>query len=190
MGKGKKSKVTLDTTFFEILNKEVEDLKSDVGNYVAGETTRRLSEKAHEAIALFYEDYDPVQYKRHGYFTQFGFKPYRNSNTKTGLYYGGIRLTPELFPENAYKEDTNLVYGMVMGCIIQDSGEVDYESTKALGGYHGPYSLMQNDPPPMRPDPITLILEELDNICDDGDKLLMDGVRHSKQKRNYKLLNF
>lgn len=199
-----KTKTKINKDFFNQLENELNDLKSDIGNYVAGESSRRLSNAAHDAIEGFYDDYDPVQYKRHGYFYDYAYRPYRNSNTATGMYYGGIRLTPELFPtmpdpknnnkqKGPYNEDTYLVYGLVMGCIIHpnDSDDpVNYDGVEALGGYHGPYSYLQGDPPPFRPDPITRILKELDNIYTDGNKMIDDAVLKSKMKRNYKLLQF
>ena len=83
---------------------------------------------------------------------------------------------------------------MVMGCVIgedvTDNPDIDFDSVYALGGYHGPNSIFNNDPPPTRPDPITQILNELDNIYADGDNLIDQGVAYSKHKRKYKLLSF
>ena len=189
----KKTKVTVDENFFLQLNKELQTFKSDIGNYVAGEASRRLSTAARDAVVAFYNDYDPIRYKRHGQFHN-AFKPYRNSNTANGKYYGGIRLTPEAF-DDVYNLDKYDVYGLVMGCIIgkdaNDNPEItDIDSIYAAGGYHGPYSFLQNDPPPMRPDPITRIFDELDNIYLEQDLLINNAIAQSVSKRNYKLLSF
>ena len=79
-----------------------------------------------------------------------------------------------------------------MGCIIDDTDgdnlDMDFNSIGALGGYHGPLSIFNNDPPPTRPDTIAQIFDELDNIYDDGDYLLKEGLNYSKTKRRYKIL--
>jgi len=194
----KKTKVTVDENFFVQLNNELQIFKSDIGNYIAAEASRRLSTAALDATRDFYIDYEPVRYKRHYQFYKSGkskaFKPYRNSNTLKGKYYGGIRLTPESL-DDVYELDKYDVYGLVMGCVIgkdatDDPDIVDYDSIYALGGYHGPYSYLQGDPPPMRPDPITRIFEELDNIYAEQDSLIKKAVTQSTKKRNYKLLSF
>lgn len=189
----KKNKVEVNENFFVQLNQELQNLKSDIGNYVAGEASRRLSAVAREAIKDFYEDYSPKSYRRHYQFETKAFRPYRNTNTLNGKYYGGIRLTPELF-DDVYAIDKYKVFGMVMGCVIDnsviDNPDIDFNSIYALGGYHGPLSIFNNDPPPTRPDPITRIFDELDNIYLEQDALINNAVAQSKSKRNYKLLSF
>lgn len=189
----KTNKVKVNKDFFGDLGTELKNLKADVGNYIAGEASNRLSKTANAAIKSFYDDYTPRNYRRHWQFEDKAFKPYRNSNGKNGKYYGGIRLTPELF-DDVYDINKYKVYGMVMGCVIgedvTDNPDIDFDSVYALGGYHGPNSIFNNDPPPTRPDPITQILDELDNIYADGNYLIDQGVAYSKHKRKYKLLSF
>ena len=187
----KKNKVIMDNDFFTQLNNELKNLQGDIGNYVAKEASRRLSEVATKGIKEFYDDYAPKKYRRHYQFEKKAFKPYRNWNVRSGKYYGGICLTPELF-DDVYAIDKYKIYGMVMGCIIDDTDDnnldMDFNSIGALGGYHGPFSIFNNDPPPTRPDTIAQIFDELDNIYDDGDYLLKEGLNYSKTKRRYKIL--
>ena len=186
-----KNKVTVNKDFFIQLGDEMKNLQNDIGNYVAKEASRRLSDVATEGIKEFYDDYAPKKYRRHYQFEKKAFKPYRNWNVRNGKYYGGIRLTPELF-DDVYEIDKYKVYGMVMGCVIGgssiDNPDMDFESVDALGGYHGPLSIFNDDPPPTRPDTISQILDELDSIYDDGNFLLQEGLNYSKSKRKYKIL--
>lgn len=189
---GKKNKVEVNEDFFTQLENELKNFRSDIGNYVAKEASQRLSKVAKASIKHFYDDYHPKAYSRHYQFETKAYRHYRNSNTAEGIYYGGIRLTPELF-NDVYAIDKYKVYGMVMGCEIDNTVndlELDYESIGALGGYHGPLSIFNDDPPATRPDTITQIFDELDNIYLESDKILDDAIASSKTKRNYKILKF
>jgi len=189
----KKNKVAINKDFFGQLNRELNNLKNDIGNHVAEEAKHRLSAVANKAIKDFYDDYIPRNYSRHYQFETKAFRPYRNTNISSGKYYGGIRLTPELF-DDVYEIDTYKVYGMVMGCVIDnsvtDNPDIDFDSIEALGGYHGPFSIFNNDPPPTRPDPISQIFDELENIYLEQDILIKDAIAQSKIKRKYKLIDF
>lgn len=192
---GKKNKVEVNEDFFTQLENELKNFRSDIGNYVAKEASRRLSKAAQAAIKNFYTDYvpDPKSYRRHYQFEKKAFRTYRNANAINGKYYGGIRLTPELF-DDVYAIDKFKVYGMVMGCVIDnsvtDNPDIDFNSIDALGGYHGPLSIFNDNPPATRPDTITQIFDELDNIYLESDKILDDAIASSKTKRNYKILKF
>ena len=197
----KKNKVTVNEDVFDQLEDEIKNLQRDIGNYFSRETSRRLSDIATQSIKQFYDDYPESKfktdkfghpyYKRHYQFKKNAFKPYRNSNTKNNKYYGGIRLTPELF-NDVYEIDKYKVFGMVMGCVIDDSDmdnpDIDFDSAYALGGYHGPFSILNNDPPPTRPDPIAQILSGLDELYENQDSIINEAYSQSVKKGNYKLL--
>ena len=76
------NKVKVNKDFFGDLGTELKNLKADVGNYIAGEASNRLSKTANAAIKSFYDDYTPRNYRRHWQFEDKAFKPYRNSMVK------------------------------------------------------------------------------------------------------------
>ena len=115
-----KVKVKIDISGLEKkLNKYVQN----VCRVAAGKIRDDLNEEAITAIAKFYTSYSPKHYKRHYYnFMDNSFQKYY-ANPHNKIYYGGVKLTPELM-DDIYQADTQQVFDTV------------------YAGFHGPASMI------------------------------------------------
>lgn len=139
---------------------EIEKMINDYGKKVcskmAGLIRDELTETAQNAIAAFYNDYDPKYYSRH--YTNFQKRSFRKyySNPHNKIFTGGVELTPGLL-EEYYQEDADVVFDSV------------------YAGFHGPMGYDVNPskkqilPHRMQPSPMDMILDKREEILDNVD---------------------
>lgn len=148
----KKKKITTISD----LKKEIQKIADKKMVKIAGQIRDDLTKTAASAIQSFYDNYrpgldgEPLYYKRHYWnFEEHSFQKYYAHSLSSDIYYGGVRLTPELMYDE-YRGDTFDVFNSV------------------YNGYHGPKELYNSYtkmiPPIMNPSPREIILKKRDEI--------------------------
>ena len=143
--------------------KTINDLRDEIKRIadkkmvrIAAKIRDDLTETAGSAIQAFYNNYrpgsdgEPLYYQRHYWnFEEHSFQKYYAHSLSSDIYYGGVRLTPELMYD-VYREDTFEVF------------------TSVYSGYHGPKELYNSYtkriPPIMSPSPRERIILRRDEI--------------------------
>ena len=151
----------------------IQDLKTyatSVCTSLAGQVRDEMYKEAHFAIDSFYNDYDPIYYKRtknHYNFKKKSFKKYYK-NPHNSIARGGIELCYENM-DDLYRADTEYVFNLV------------------YLGYHGNVNMfphaIYNIPPVMEPNPLEILLDKRDylvkNINDYKDKAIDKASKNS-----------
>lgn len=161
-----------------INNDLIQDLKTyatSVCTSLAGQVRDEMYKEAHFAIDEFYNDYEPIYYKRtknHYNFKKNSFKKYYK-NPHNSIIRGGLELTPyEL--DDLYRADKEYVFNLV------------------YLGYHGNVNMfphtIYNTPPVMEPSPLDILLDKRDFIVKNINDYKDNAINKAK-KQKYSFLN-
>lgn len=158
-----------------------DDLKDDLKRY-SGEVCKSLATRTRDtlyeisqmAIEAFYDDYDPVSYRRHYYnFRNNSFsKLYKNPHNS--VFRGGVLLSYEDM-DNIYQDSTQEVFDLVYAGIHG-----------VAGGFVSPKSFSRI-PPVMNPSPLEMIRIKQKHIVDNIEDYKDSAVR-AAEKLKYKTL--
>ena len=154
-----KNKVNIDND----LIKDLKAYATSVCTSLAGQVRDEMYKEAHFAIDEFYNDYEPIYYKRtpkHYNFKKNSFKKYYK-NPHNSIVHGGIELTPDEL-DDLYRADKEYIFNLV------------------YLGHHGNVNMfphtINNIPPVMSPNPLNILLNKRDflvkNIVDYKDKAI------------------
>lgn len=150
----------------EITAELKEDLQKVLTSACVGFATSArddITEAAKQAIEDFYDDYDPVKYRRHYYnFRENSFEKYYK-NPHGQIVRGGVIFTPNSL-DDIYKLDAPSVFSLVIE-----------------QGAHGGTGL-DKFPPPLSPPPLQIVEFYRDNW-------LREGLRQSFSKVKQKISN-
>lgn len=162
----------------------IDDLKrysNEVCKSLAVKTREILYETSQLAIEAFYDDYDPLYYKRHNKET--GRQPYNFEENSFSKYYKN--------PHNSIYRGGVLLSYEDMADIYQDSTEEVFDLVYA--GFHGVASgfvspkTFHNIPPVMSPSPLELIKIKQKYIQENIEKYRESAVKNAN-KLSYKTL--
>lgn len=158
----KKNKVIID----QKLIKDLEKYSTTVCKSLATQTREEMYKTAQYAIEEFYNDYDPIYYKRHYCnFKKNSFEKYYK-NPHGSIIRGGVELTPyEL--DDLYRADSEYVFNLV------------------YSGFHGnvnmlPTNNISNVPHIMSPSPLDILLDKRDYIVNN----IEDYKKEAQEKAN------
>ena len=165
-----KNKIHIDNDLIQDLKK----YSSSICVSLATKVRDEMHKEAQYAIEEFYNDYEPIYYKRHYYnFRKNSFKKYYK-NPHNSIVRGGIELTPYAM-DDLYRAEKEYVFDLV------------------YLGYHGhvqsfPHAI-SNVPPRMKPSPYDILLRKrrdlIKNISDYKDEAIDKAI-----KKTYKTLLF
>lgn len=140
-----KNKITIDND----LIKDLKTYSTAICVSLASQVRDEMYKEAQFAIDAFYNDYEPLYYKRHFYnFKKNSFKKYYK-NPHNSIVRGGVELTPYEM-DDLYRLETEYVFSLV------------------YVGYHGNAAIfphnVSNIPPIMSPSPLEMLLDKRDHI--------------------------
>lgn len=150
-----------------------DELKRDLKKYsttvcvsLATQTRDEMHEEAKSAIDAFYNDYDPLYYKRHFYnFKSNSFKKYYK-NPHGSIVRGGVELTPYNVGD-IYRADAEYIFNLV------------------YLGYHGNVAMfphqVSNIPHVMSPSPLEILLDKRDYIVDNIGNYTQQAITKANQ---------
>lgn len=140
-----KNKIHIDNDLIQDLKK----YSSSVCISLATQVRDEMYKEAQFAIEEFYNDYEPLYYKRHyNNFRKNSFEKYYK-NPHNSIVRGGIELTPYNM-NDLYRADTEYVFNLV------------------YLGFHGNVNMfphnIYNVPPTMNPSPLDILLDKRESL--------------------------
>jgi len=154
------------------IKKDVKEYSKNVCKFASIEVREELAKTAYDTILQFYDDYEPVAYKRHYYnLEEKSFKKFYHNNHNTA-FTGGIILSPE-WMDDIYRADTELIFNLV------------YEGFHGLKSYVSPFRPAGSWGQIMNPSPMDIIEKKRDEIYKNPTSYINKAKIQAKQLSKY-----